>query len=233
MLDLIGLNGSHVAASKQEDSRPVTEPQHGIAESNDWALAIGRSIIGFARIEHAVTLLIRQCTPDAVGHRAARLDLSTRLAYIDRLLRHGGLTTQEERRWGQCYRRIDALQAQCRTILAYGAPLPGPLEFTGKFLIARASDGPQQSLLTLTQIEQTVEDIEAAHAELVQTASEVLTRLVAEDRLPLSVLPTSLEMARVAARTSRRNTDCLPATADARVPFGGAQTGQLVGNGGA
>ena len=226
MLDLIGLNGSHVAASKQEDSRPVTERRHGIAESNDWALAIGRSIIAFARIEHAATLLIRQCTPDAIGHRAARLDLSTRLAYIDRLLRHGGLTTQEERRWGQCYRRIDALQAQCRTILAYGAPLAGPLEFTGKFLIARASDSPQQSLLTLARIEQTAEEIEAAHAELVQTATEVLTRLAAEDRLPLSVAPTTLGW--------RRNADSSPATgADTPPSFGRAQTERLVGIGGA
>jgi DNA-binding CsgD family transcriptional regulator len=185
MLDQFGSNGSGAPALEDEASRPMPDRRPGIAESNDWAMAIGRSIIAFARIEHAATLLVRQCTPDAIGHRAARLDLSARLAYIDELLRYGGLTTQEERRWGHLVSKTEELREQHRTILAYGAPLPGPIEFTGRFVIIRESHGPRQSLLTLAQIERTAEDIEAAHAErgeapdLSRRELEVL-RLIAE-----------------------------------------------------
>jgi len=210
----------------------MTDRRCGIAESNDWAMAIGRSIIAFARIEHAATLVVRQCTTDAVGHRAARLDLSARLAYIDKLLRYGGLTTQEERRWWPIYRKIDGLWAQHRTILAYGAPLPGPIEFTGRFVIVRQSRGPQQSLLTLADIQWAAEDIGTAHAEFVRVATEIVTRLVAEDRLPLSAPSTEADTAQRTAGTTRRNADLPLAAADRLAPVSRPQSGQLAGSGG-
>ena len=231
MLDRFGCNGSCAPTSEQEDSRPMTDRQHGIAQSNDWATAIGRSIIAFARIEHAATLLVRQCTPDAVGHRAARLDLSARLVYIDKLL-HGGLTTQEEPRWRHILRKIAALQEQHRTILAYGAPLRGPIEFTGRFVIIREAHGPRQSLLTLAQIEQAAEDIGAVHAEFVEAATEILTRLVAEDRLPLPAAPTTPDTARSTAGASRRNAVLLLRPADGLAPVIRPQGGKLAGSGG-
>jgi hypothetical protein len=232
MLDRFGSNGTCAPASEDEDSRPMNDRRYGIAESNDWATAIGRSIIAFARIEHAATLLVRQCTPDAVGHSAARLDLLARLAYIDKLLRCSGLTTQEERRWGHVCRKIDGLQAQHRTILAYGAALPGPIEFTGRFVIIREAHGPRQSLLALAQIERAAEDIAAAHAEFVQAATEILTRLVAEDRLPLSAPPTTPDTPRTTAGTSRRNTDFLLPPADGLAPVSRPQSGKLADCGG-
>jgi hypothetical protein len=210
----------------------MTGLRHGIAQSDNWATAIGRSIIAFARIEHAATLLVRQCTPDAVGHRAARLDLSARLAYIDRLLCDSGLTTQEGRRWSHIFRKIEALREQHRTILAYGAPLPGPIEFTGRFVIVREAHGPRQSLLTLAQIEQAAEEIGAVHAEFVQAATEILTRLAAEDRLPLPAAPTTPDTARRAAGTSRPNTHLLLAPPDRPAPVIRPQGGKLAGSGG-
>jgi hypothetical protein len=232
MLDRFGSNGSCAPVAEEEDSLPMTDRRHGVAESNDWAMAIGRSIIAFARIEYAATLLVRQCTRDAVGHRAARLELSSRLAYIDKLLRYGGLSIQEERRWWHTLRKIDGLREQHRTILAYGAPLRGPIEFTGRLVIIRDSECPRQSLLTLAQIKQAAEEIGAAHAEFLEAATEILTRLVAEDRLPLSAPTTIPDTAGGTAGTSQRNTGLL------MPPNGGValgsqpQSAEPVGSGG-
>jgi hypothetical protein len=232
LVDRFGSNGSCAPAAEEEDSQPMTDQRHGIADSSDWAMAIGRSIIAFARIEHSAALLVRQCTLEAVGHWAARLDLSARLAYIDKLLRYGGLPTQEERRWWHIYRKIEGLRAQHRTILAYGSPLPGPLEFTGRLVIIRDANGPQQSLLTLAQIEQAADEIGAAHGEFVRTATEIVTRLVAEDRLPLSAPPTTPDTAGRMAGTSRRNTDLPMPPADRRALVSQPQSGEPAGSGG-
>jgi hypothetical protein len=179
----------HLDVFADAADRPAIGRHTDVAAFDDWALALGRSVMAFGRIEHSATLMVRQSVPEGLGHKAARLDLSARLGYIDKLLRHCGLTTQEERRWRQIYRKIDGLRAQYRTILSYGAPLPGPVEFTGKYLIIRASRNAQQSLLTLAQIQLAAEQIAAAHAEFARTTTEILTRLAAEDRLPVPVPP--------------------------------------------
>ena len=209
---------------------------HGIAESDEWAMAMGRSIIAFARVEHAATVLVRYCTPDALGYKAARLDLSARLAYFDKLLRGCGLTTQEEPRWRRIYEKIDGLRAKYRTILAYRAPLPGPIEFTGNLVIVRVSHTSRrhfESLLTLPQIELAAGHIAAAHVEFVQAATEILTRLVAEGRLPLSAPPALPRRARRTASVRHRDTAILPSPACASAPVFRPESGQLASNSGA
>jgi hypothetical protein len=61
------------------DDQLAIDRRYGVLESDEWAIAIGRSIILFGRVEHSVTLVIRQCASDAIGRKVARLDLSARL----------------------------------------------------------------------------------------------------------------------------------------------------------
>jgi hypothetical protein len=225
-----------VTSARSTDDRPVSDGHLGIAESDEWAMAIGRSIIAFGRIEYSVTLLIRQCTPDAVGYRAARLDLPARLAYVDKLLRAFGLTKEEKRNWRHVHRRIDGLRAKYRTILAYGASLPGPIEFTGDLVIVRVSHtGPRrrEGLLTLPQIELAAEHITGVHAEFVQTTTEILTRLVAQGRLPLPTAAAMPKRAQTKARPNHQEKGFLLPLAWAPAPLSRGRSGQLVGNGGA
>jgi hypothetical protein len=171
------------------DYRPMIDQRHGATATDGWAAAVGRSIIAFARVEHAATLLIRQCTSDALGRRLARLDLISRLAYFDKLVRSCGLTKVEQRLWRRVHKKIEALRAKYRTILAYGTALPGPIEFTGDSVIVRSAHPGRrrtESLLTLPQVELAAEDIGAAHVEFVESVTAILARLVAEHRLPLS-----------------------------------------------
>ena len=140
--------------------RDVERPKmHG--DEAAWALAIGRSIIALGRLEYTATVLLRQCLPDAHGRAAARLELSARLGYFDKLLRRCGLTTAEERRWRRVTQTIDGLRTRHRETLAYQcAPHPGPIEFTGDSIIVR---GPHtrprhpERLVTLLQIELALE----------------------------------------------------------------------------
>jgi len=159
-----------------------------------WALAIGRSIIAVGRLEYSTTVLLRQCLPDAHGRAAARLELSARLGYFDKLLRRCGLTTAEERRWRRVTQTIGGLRTRHRETLAYQcAPHPGPIEFTGDSIIVR---GPHtrprhpERLVTLPQIELAVERIAAAHTEFLQVANGILDRLFEEDRFPLPAYPS-------------------------------------------
>jgi hypothetical protein len=178
---------AHAAHAANEPLRTNGSP--GVAACDEWAAVVGRCVLAFARVEHAVTLLIRQCTSDALGRKMARLDLARRLAGLDQLLRGGGLTMLEARRWRQVHKKIDALQARYRTILAFGTPLPGPIEFTGDSVIVRAAHSSgrrSDGLLTLPQIELAAEDIGATRVQFVQTVTAILARLLAEHRLPLS-----------------------------------------------
>jgi hypothetical protein len=220
----------HLDVLADASERTAFDRRTDVKSFADWALALGRSVIAFGRIEHSATLMIRQSVPEGLGHKAARLDLSARLGYIDNLLRHCGLTTQEERHWRRIYRKIDGLRAQYRTILSYGAPLPGPVEFTGKYLIIRASRNAQQSLLTLAQIQLAAEQMAAAHAEFVQAATEILTRLAAQDRLPVAVPPPiAPDAARRRAGRGRRNSDLDLASAGTPAPVSRRQSGQIAG----
>jgi hypothetical protein len=198
--------GGPLIYAPRADHRPLVDRRHGVDASGEWAMALGRSIIAFARVEHAATLLIRQCTSDALGRKMARLDLSTRLAFLDELLGGGGLTAPERRLWRRARKRVDTLRAKYSTILAYGTPLPGPIEFSGDSVILRGSDtSPRRadSLLTLPRVELASEDIVAAHAEFVQAVTEILTRLVDEGRLPLATRTVKRRVRRTTAAVLR------------------------------
>jgi hypothetical protein len=203
-----------VIYAPRADHRPVVDRRHGIDTSGEWAMALGRSIMAFARVEHAATLLIRQCTSDALGRKLARLDLCARLAFFDELLRGGGLTAPEGRLWRRARKRVDTLRAKYSTILAYGTPLPGPIEFSGDSVILRGSDtSPRRAdnMLTLPQVELAAEDIAAAHAEFVKVVTEILTRLVDEGRLPLATVTVNVQ------RRARRTTAAVRRDADSVV----------------
>jgi hypothetical protein len=198
------VEGAHVAvAARSADHRPVNGSTEGKADCEQWTMALGRSIIAFGRVEHSVTLLIRQCTSDALGYKMASLDLAARLTYLDKLLRGCGLTKVEERNWQRVYKKIGGLSAKYRTVLASGAPPAGPIEFTGSLVIvrARARGRQAENVLSLPQIELASEYIAAAHAQFVRTSGEILNRLVAEGRLP-----SSARMA-IPARASPREID--------------------------
>jgi hypothetical protein len=203
----------------------------GVAASDEWAAAVGRCVLAFARVEHAATLLIRQCTSDALGRKMARLDLVRRLACLDKLLRGGGLTMPEARRWRQVHKKINALQARYRTILAFGTPLPGPIEFTGDSVIVRASHsrGPRSDgLLTLPQIELAAEDIGATRVQFVQTVTAILARLLAEHRLPLSTSVAMPGAAPKPASANRRRAGVPRSPGNAQAPGSRSRGGQIV-----
>lgn len=205
--------GGPVINAPRTDHWPLVDQGHGIDACGGWALALGRSIIAFARVEHAASLLIRQCTSDALGRKMARLDLSARLAIFDELLRGGGLTAPERRLWRRARKRVDALRVKYSTILAYGTPLPGPIEFSGDSVILRGSDtSPRRAdnLLTLPQVELAAEDIAAAHAEFVRAVTEILARLVDEGRLPLPTPRVNVKgSARRTTAAARRDADAV------------------------
>jgi hypothetical protein len=172
--------------------RRVSEARRTAGHPDEWAVAIGQSVVAFAKVEHAVTVLIRQCTVEALGRKMSRLDLSGRLATFGKLLQESGLARPEQRLWRSVRQKIEALCSKYQTILSYGTPLRGPIEFTGDALIARASHKGRRSdeLLTLPQLALATQDIQAAHAEFVTAATQILDSLVAEDRLLLSSTKT-------------------------------------------
>jgi hypothetical protein len=225
-----------VILARNADHQPMMGRRPNVTDSDQWAFAIGRSILAHARLEHAVTLLIRQCTSDALGLKMARLDLSIRLARFDELLQGCGLSAELGRSWRRICQRIEALRAKTRTVLAYGTPPPGPIEFAGNCLIVRASGGSRresEALLTLPQIELAAEDIAAAKVEFVQIGTELLTHLVAQRRLLLSEGSAMPKILRRPRRPSRPNTE-FPRQSDNPLPRGSRpRGGRPVGKSGA
>ena len=202
----------------------------GVASSDEWAAVVGRCVLAFARVEHAATLLMRQCTSDLLGRKMAGLDLVRRLATFDKLLRGCGLTKLEQRLWRRVHKKIDALQAKYRTILAYGTRLPGPIEFTGDSVIVRVSHRTgrrSDSLLTLPQIELAAEDIAATRVEFVQTVTDIVARLLAEHRLPLSASVAKPRGARKPASANRRSAGVPRSPGNTQAPVDRPRGGQF------
>jgi hypothetical protein len=135
----------------------------------------------------------------------------------------------EERDWRRLVKRIDVLRAIDPTSLAVGGPRSGPIEFTGNSLIIRASRaGRRDSLLTLQRIELAPERISAAHAEFVQTSTEILNRLVAEGYLPTPTPIAIRKKAQKRASANLRAGSALPLPKDTSPPASRPRGGRLV-----
>src|SRR5437879_4103356 len=103
------------AQQKNTDSMEVTE---------EWAVAVGWSVIGFGNIEQFLTTMIQYFASETFADSTKKLQLSDRLRVLDGLLQSVGLTAREASRWSQIYKKIDKLREDYRNPLAHGAPLP-------------------------------------------------------------------------------------------------------------
>jgi hypothetical protein len=157
-------------------------------DAPEWAQAIGRAVIAFGNIEHALDAVSGVMASEPIREWLKKYPLEARLGFLHALLQSAELTAEESERWNRVYGEIQRLREDYRNALVHGAP-GTYIEFVDEerieFGVRHSTHRNPKKVLTLEQVQEVVERAEAAHMEIAQVGTQIATRLVSEDRLPI------------------------------------------------